>query len=250
MTRMTTRGGGCASSTVALGRGRLAAALALVVCLASATCARASYGGPISDEQTTTYWAYSAIAGPVRARPRETARKTDTLQMWTEVHYPQVYLVLSERVDRRRTWFKVRLPDRPNGRTGWVSERELSVLHVVHTHLVVDERHLRMALYRRGHRIFSARIGVGKPSTPTPAGHFWITEKFPAQGGLYGPYAFGTSDNSVLTDWPGGGVIGIHGTNEPSLIPGRPSHGCIRLRNAEDVKLWGLLPVGTPITIR
>jgi hypothetical protein len=23
----------------------------------------------------------------------------------------------------------------------------------------------------------------------------------------------------------GGGVVGIHGTNEPWLIPGRPSHG-------------------------
>jgi hypothetical protein len=250
MTWITIRGGGNASSTGVVRRGRLGAALAVVVCLASAAGAHASYGGAISNEQTKTYWAYSATPGPVRARPTETARKTDRLRMWTEVHYPQVYLVLSERVDRHRTWFEVRLPDRPNGRTGWVSERELSVLHVVNTHLVVDERHLRMALYRRGHRIFSARIGVGKPSTPTPTGHFWITEKFRAQGGLYGPYAFGTSDNSVLTDWPGGGVIGIHGTNEPSLIPGRPSHGCIRLLNAEDVKLWGLLPVGTPITIR
>jgi hypothetical protein len=170
--------------------------------------------------------------------------------MWTEVRYPEVYLVLSEVVDRSRTWFQVRLPDRPNGRTGWVSEGELTALHVVHTHLVLNEHRLRLTLYRRGRRIFSARVGIGKPSTPTPKGHFWITEKFPAQGGIYGPYAFGTSDNSVLTDWPGGGVIGIHGTNEPSLIPGRPSHGCIRLRNADDVRLWHLLPVGTPLTIR
>ena len=34
-----------------------------------------------------------------------------------------------------------------------------------------------------------------------------------------------------LTDWPGGGVVGIHGTNQPELIPGRPSHGCIRVPN-------------------
>jgi hypothetical protein len=170
--------------------------------------------------------------------------------MTTEIGNPEVYVVLSEWIYPHETWFKVRLPDRPNGRTGWVSEHELGALHVVHTHLVLDESRLRLTLYRRGHRIFSAPVGIGKPSTPTPTGNFWITEKFAAQGGVYGPYAFGTSDNSVLTDWPGGGVIGIHGTDQPSLIPGRPSHGCIRLHNSDVARLWPLLPVGTPLTIR
>lgn len=61
---------------------------------------------------------------------------------------------------------------------------------------------------------------------------------------------FGTSDYSVLTDWPGGGVIGIHGTNQPALIPGRPSHGCIRVRNPELRELWDLMPIGTLLQIR
>jgi lipoprotein-anchoring transpeptidase ErfK/SrfK len=68
---------------------------------------------------------------------------------------------------------------------------------------------------------------------------------------FYGPVAFGTSARSeVLTDWPGGGFIGIHGTNEPQLIPGRISHGCIRLRNSDILRLSRLMPVGTPLTIR
>lgn len=54
----------------------------------------------------------------------------------------------------------------------------------------------------------------------------------------------------VLTDWPGGGYIGIHGTNRPELIPGRISHGCIRLRNADVLRLARLMPLGTPISIR
>jgi hypothetical protein len=228
----------------------IAGAVALLVCAAVARDAGAVTSGPISNERTVTYWAYATRPGAVRERPRATSRAVDTLRMWTEVHYPEVYLVLSEVIDPKTTWFKIRLPDRPNGRTGWVPEGELSQFHLVRTHLVLDERRLRLTLYRSGRRIFTARVGIGKPSTPTPKGDFWITEKFPAQGGLYGPYAFGTSDNSVLTDWPGGGVIGIHGTNEPSLIPGRPSHGCIRLRNADDRKLWPLLPVGTPLTVR
>jgi lipoprotein-anchoring transpeptidase ErfK/SrfK len=68
---------------------------------------------------------------------------------------------------------------------------------------------------------------------------------------FYGPIAFGTSAQSrTLTDWPAGGFVGIHGTNEPGLIPGRPSHGCIRLRNPDIVRLARLLPIGTPLEIR
>ena len=48
----------------------------------------------------------------------------------------------------------------------------------------------------------------------------------------------------------GGGVIGIHGTNQPNLIPGRPSHGCVRLRNASILKLSRLMPLGTPLLIK
>jgi lipoprotein-anchoring transpeptidase ErfK/SrfK len=141
---------------------------------------------------------------------------------------------------------------RPNGRTGWVRDSALGPLYRVRTLLVVDRHKLRATLYKRGRRRWSAPVGVGKPSTPTPPGHFWIREKFKThgRGGIYGPVAFGTSDYSVLSDWPGGGVIGIHGTNEPSLIPGRPSHGCIRLRNRAATRLWAWMPIGTPLRVR
>jgi lipoprotein-anchoring transpeptidase ErfK/SrfK len=63
--------------------------------------------------------------------------------------------------------------------------------------------------------------------------------------------AFGTSARSdVLTDWPGGGIVGIHGTSLPGLIPGRISHGCVRLRNRDILELDRLMPVGTPVTIK
>jgi lipoprotein-anchoring transpeptidase ErfK/SrfK len=118
--------------------------------------------------------------------------------------------------------------------------------------LVVERGRLRATLYRSGRRIWRSPIGVGKASTPTPAGHFWIREKFRVAnpGGAYGPRAFGTSDYSLLSDWPGGGVIGIHGTNEPYLIPGRPSHGCIRVPNHAISRLYRLMPVGTPMRVR
>jgi lipoprotein-anchoring transpeptidase ErfK/SrfK len=141
---------------------------------------------------------------------------------------------------------------RPNATVGWVPRESLYGLHLVETRLVVDKRKLRAVLYRRGTRVWSARVGVGKAGTPTPAGHFWIRDRLrpSGSGGIYGPLAFGTSACSVLSDWPGGGVIGIHGTNEPGLIPGRPSPGCIRVRNAAILRLGRLMPLGTPVLIR
>ena len=122
----------------------------------------------------------------------------------------------------------------------------------MHTQLVIDRRRLRATLYRNGKRVWRSPVGVGKRGTPTPGGHFYIREKINAlQGGtIYGPLAFGTSAYSnKLTDWPGGGVIGVHGTNQPQLIPGRPSHGCIRVPNRNILRLARLMPLGTPVHI-
>jgi lipoprotein-anchoring transpeptidase ErfK/SrfK len=94
-------------------------------------------------------------------------------------------------------------------------------------------------------------VGVGQRRWPTPRGEFYVREKLAGFGDpFYGPVAFGTSARSpVLTDWPGGGFVGIHGTDRPELIPGRISHGCIRMRNADIVRLARLMPLGTPLTV-
>jgi lipoprotein-anchoring transpeptidase ErfK/SrfK len=217
---------------------------------ASGSGLMAAQSGPISDERTTTYWAYSVQPAPVRSAPNAHARVVDQVHLWTEDGFPENYPVLAQAVYPNLTWFKIRIPGRPNGRTGWVPEQALGTLQVTHLHIVVDERRKRVTLYRSGKSIFTAPVGIGKPSTPTPTGNFWIREKFRvASNPFYGPYAFGTADYSTLSEWPHGGVVGLHGTNEPSLIPGAPSHGCIRLRDADIARLWPLLQVGTPLTI-
>jgi lipoprotein-anchoring transpeptidase ErfK/SrfK len=117
---------------------------------------------------------------------------------------------------------------------------------------VIDRHKLRATLFKRGKKIWSSPVGVGKSSTPTPAGHFWIRERLSNLRGspIYGPWAFGTAAYSRLSDWPGGGVVGIHGTNQPELIPGRPSHGCVRMPNRKIRQLKRLMPVGTPLLIK
>jgi hypothetical protein len=206
----------------------------------------------LSDERLTTRWAHTADLQPVFSRPSGAAHRVARLRLLTEDHFPEVYIVLSRWKNAAgNTWLKIRVPMRPNGRTGWVRESALGALHVVHTQLVVNRHTLRATLFLRGHKRFSARVGVGKAATPTPAGHFWIREKFRVAGAtLYGPRAIGTSAYApTLSEWPGGGVVGLHGTNEPSLIPGRPSHGCIRLRNRDILRLYRLAPKGTPVDI-
>jgi L,D-transpeptidase catalytic domain len=237
--------------------GTLAFALLAALALpASASASRApAVKGSIrlSNERTLTRWAHPVQRAPIRWRPTPHARRLARTHLLTEDGFPEVYVALRSWSDPKGpVWRQLRVPGRPNGRTGWVRDSALGPLYRVRTQLVVDRGKPRATLYKRGRRIWSAPVGVGKQSTPTPAGHFWIREKFKTHGsgGIYGPVAFGSSDYSVLSDWPGGGVIGIHGTNEPALIPGRPSHGCIRVRNPAVRHLWRLMPIGTPLLIR
>jgi hypothetical protein len=206
----------------------------------------------LSDEQRITRVAHAVMVAPVYRRPMGAAPLAGRLRMQTEDGPLEVYLVLESRRDSRgHLWMHVRLPRRPNGRSGWVRRETLGELRLVRTQLRISRSMLRATLYRDGRKVWSSRVGTGAAATPTPAGHFWIRERLRnlGGGGPYGPWAFGTSAYSSLSDWPGGGVVGIHGTNQPGLIPGRPSHGCVRVPNAKIRVLARLMPIGTPVLI-
>src|SRR5438132_3891831 len=205
----------------------------------------------LSDLRTLSRWGYPAAAAAVHQEPWSGSRVVGRLQFLTPDGQAQLYLALRSYTVGRVTWILISVPGRPNGITGWVPANALGELHVAREYLRVDRQRLRAVLFRSGRAIWGAPVGVGRPSLPTPAGQFYVTEKLTSErGSSYGPYAIGTSAYSPrLTDWPGGGVVGIHGTDEPQLVPGRPSHGCIRLRNADITRLWSLIEVGTPIEI-
>jgi len=220
---------------------------AAVLCVLGATAAP-----PAAAQPPPTRWAYPAGDGWARTRPEPAAPRVQRLRRLTEDGFPELYVALRERVGPDGSlWVQIRLPMRPNGTTGWVLRRRLGAWHTVRTALEIDRGTLHAVLRRDGRVIWSARVGVGAPGTPTPVGRFYVREKIHNLRGdpLYGPWAIGTSAYSRLSEWPGGGVIGIHGTDQPQLIPGRPSHGCIRLRNSDIVRLWPLIEVGTPIEI-
>jgi hypothetical protein len=197
-------------------------------------------------------WAFVMRSAVVHSAPRITSHAKVRLSLWTPENYPNLVTTLQERIDRNGTWVKVRLAILPNNSVGWVRRGALGSFRATHDRFVVDRGSTRATLYRDGVAIFSTRVGVGKSYWPTPRGEFYVTEKMSGfHNAAYGPIAFGTSARSaVLTDWPGGGFIGIHGTNAPGLIPGHISHGCVRIRNAAILHLARLMRPGTPLTIR
>jgi hypothetical protein len=164
-------------------------------------------------------------------------------------------LVFLVKEDRGGDRIEVHLPVRPNGTTGWVRRDEVDLSS--HGFSVEVSLGAHRLVVRNGDEVvFDAPIGVGTEDTPTPGGVFYIKELLapPSPNGPYGPYAYGLSGYSnVLDDFAGGdGVIGIHGTDDPSTIGRDVSHGCIRLRNSDIERLVHDvgLPLGTPVEIK
>jgi lipoprotein-anchoring transpeptidase ErfK/SrfK len=198
-------------------------------------------------------WAVVRTAVAARARPSSRAPIVAHVGTQTPEGTSNIVLVLGSRFDRADDlWIHVRLPAFGPSWTGWLPRNALGGYGTVATHLVVNLKSLRATLFRNGRAIFHADVGIGKQSWPTPRGEFYVRNKLTGFASpMYGPVAFGTSArSSVLTDWPAGGYVGIHGTDEPDLLPGRVSHGCIRMRNLDIVRLAMLMPIGTPLTIR
>jgi lipoprotein-anchoring transpeptidase ErfK/SrfK len=167
---------------------------------------------------------------------------------------PTVFGVLGVR--RARTcaaaWYRVQLPMRPNGVTGWVRAPAVAVAGV-RTRVLVDLSTRRLTLFRDGRSVLTATVGVGSPATPTPTGRYYVNQRLIPEdpGGPFGPGAVGISAFSdVLTGWAQGGPIAIHGTNEPWSIGRAASNGCIRVANRTLRRIFAAAIVGTPVVVR
>lgn len=161
---------------------------------------------------------------------------------------PLVMLVIGQ----RSGGYLVRIPARPNGSTGWIRSSDVNVA-ITEYSLRVSKSHHRLYVYRLGSLKRTIKVGLGRPSAPTPSGKFFLAELLssPDPHGAYGAYAYGLSAfSSTFSEFEGGpGQIGMHGTNDPSSIGRNVSHGCIRMGTTDDVWLARRVPAGTPITI-
>jgi L,D-transpeptidase catalytic domain len=163
---------------------------------------------------------------------------------------PTVFAAL-ESVRCRAAWYRVLLPLKPHGQTGYVRARDVR-LRPLRTRLVVDLSTRRLTAFDRGRRVLSAKVAIGARSTPTPTGRFYVNQRFRDDPrGPYGWAAIGISAFSeVLHGWPQGGPVAIHGTNRPSLLGLPVSNGCIRVSNETVKRLWRLAPTGTPVQVQ
>jgi hypothetical protein len=207
---------------------------------------------PLTDPGSATRWAPVLRATVARRAPSFHSPAVGRITAGTGDGTTNI-VVASNEVERHGVlWERTGLAVLPNGTQGWVPRGALGGWSFVDTRLVVDRKRLTATLLRGGRAIFRAPVAIGGPGTPTPAGRFYVRDRLSGFADpMYGPLAFGTNARSPsLTDWPGGGIVGIHGTDRPDLIPGRVSHGCVRLTNAAIVRLGRLMPIGTTVTIK
>lgn len=149
-------------------------------------------------------------------------------------------------------WLRVMVPGRPNGRKGWIKQRG-TVLTTTSWHVVVRTSRRRVLAYRQGRLVRSFAAVVGKPSTPTPHGHFFVEESVRMLPGSAGaPFALALSARSnVLYEFEGGpGQIAIHGVANLGGTPGTAiSYGCVRLATRHIRWLAARIAPGVPMTI-
>jgi hypothetical protein len=190
-----------------------------------------------------------------RTSPDSHARLIESVAAWRPLTGVRTVLPVLGRARGRGggSWVHVRLPGRPNGHSGWIRARHTRSASTV-WRLAIDLSARRVTVYHQGRVQRRFPVVVGKPSTPTPRGLFFIEEALALSSQAPGnPFALATSAHSnVLQEFEGGpGQIALHGTNGLSGAPGSAaSHGCVRLSTSAITWLARRIGSGVPLSIR
>jgi lipoprotein-anchoring transpeptidase ErfK/SrfK len=253
---------------------RLLAALVCTITLAAAGCAReraepapptpqppqapavtappTPADGPASLGDAAAYAAVARGDVTARARPAAGARSVAELPAKLPWGTPTSFLVLQARRVDGRLWYRVLLPKRPNGSSGWVPASQVRAGPRGHS-AEVDLSSRRLTLYDGSDAVRTFPVAIGQSGTPTPTGRFFVTVRLrpPQISAVYGAWALGLSAYSEVLDQfgTGDGQIALHGTGDPSQLGQAVSHGCVRLSNASISALAAQLPVGSPVEI-
>ena len=223
---------------------------------------------------------FALIASGVRPAPQEIARAAARVARWTNVlvevprtlpafAWPrpgaaQVGVVPSgskyfgigivawvEEVSSDGRWGRVELPYTWPRREGWIRLRGLE-RDATRVRVEVDLSLHQVTVRKFGKVLFRAPGATGAPSSPTPVGEYFVTDRVPfSAGSALGSFAFGISgiQPRLPAGWSGGNQLAIHGTNNPSSIGRSVSAGCIRVSEATLDRLLPLLAYGTPVFV-
>jgi lipoprotein-anchoring transpeptidase ErfK/SrfK len=175
-------------------------------------------------------------------------RRLASLPMRTPFGSPQV--LWAPRISGQ--WLGVVSPLAGNGRLGWIP-RSAASLSRTSWELRVSLTARRLTVFNNGKPLEHYTVAIGKPSAPTPTGHFAVTDRLNTNdpSGPYGCCILAISAEAphAIQGWSGGNRIAIHSTPETSSIGLPVSHGCMRLTLAEGRWLLAHIPLGTPTLI-
>ncbi len=194
----------------------------------------------------------SSATASVRVAPEPRARVVRELhQFGTDSQFQIVLAIAAHLAPDGVWWYELSLPGRPNGQRGWVSGDSVD-LRPVQNQIVVHVKARRLEVRRLddGRVLLRAVVAVGKPGAETPLGSdFFVQARAVPIDPFFGTFVLVTSAYSKLSDWPGGGLAGIHGTDEPNLLGRAVSHGCVRVSNGVARRLERLAPLGTVVDL-
>ncbi len=222
-------------------------AVAAIALVAAAPLARA--GDRVHPVRLPAAGGLTTAVAVARVRPSPSAARALVLHQFRADFRRLVVLAVGAATGSDgKPWYRLSLPMRPNNTLGWVPAATVD-LHPVTTRIVVDRTRRTIEVVRGNRVLLRAIVAVGAPGMETPLGRFYVTARFVPDDPFLGVFALETSAYSRLSEWPGGGVVGIHGTSRPDLLGQAVSHGCVRVSNATAAALRRLAPLGTPITI-
>lgn len=155
-------------------------------------------------------------------------------------------------METRGEWLHVLLNRRPNGADGWIHSSEVSLTPMPY-HIEISLSSKQLVVYEGSEPILADCVGVGKGSTPTPTGQYFVAETWDlrGKGTVFGNFALALSAYSnVYEQFMGGnGQIAIHGTSNSANRGKAVSNGCIRVYNPVVGEVARIVPRGTPVII-
>jgi len=223
----------------------LAAALVVATIGAAAEAPAFASGAGVARSQELVVLLDAHVA---RSAPSAQAHRIEAVAARRPLtRVPTVLPVL----DHSGAWLRVLLPGRPNGHAGWIVAKRTRIGSTP-WRIAVSRSARSVTVFHDGRVIRRFRAVVGKPSTPTPRGRFFVEEVLALGSAPGAPFALATSARSnALQEFDGGpGQVALHGTR---YLSGRPSsavsHGCVRLATRAITWMAKRIGAGVPLTI-